>query len=131
MTVGTQGCLTFEAHRDLLVRLGFDISPVSGDTVLVGGVPDGFSCDPQQVESLLGEVLQALEEEHTALPGLMESALAARFARIGAAGGPAVTSPVEAQRLVDALFGCANSEFTAKGLRILSLMPLEEIEKKF
>ena len=44
--------------------------------------------------------------------------------------GP-VTNPIEAQRLMDQLFACENSEYTASGRRIITIIPIEEIERKF
>ena len=42
-----------------------------------------------------------------------------------------MTSPVEAQRLIDNLFSSSNSEFTSKGNRIMNILSLDEIEKRF
>jgi len=61
----------------------------------------------------------------------MESAMAEKFARLGASGGKTLTSPIEAQRLIDTLFGCENAEYTPGGRKILSLLDADELEKKF
>ena len=37
--------LLFDEHAQLLSSLGFDIRPFGNDTIVVGGVPDGFSCE--------------------------------------------------------------------------------------
>ena len=50
---------------------------------------------------------------------------------LGASGGEKLTSPVEAQRLLDALLGSTNPEFTSSGRRIISILPLDEIDKRF
>ena len=57
--------------------------------------------------------------------------MASRFARLGALSGDTVTDPAEAQRLIDSLFECENAEYTSTGRRIMSLIPVEEIDKKF
>ena len=57
--------------------------------------------------------------------------LAARFARLGSLSGDPVTNPSEAQRLIDQLFACENPEYTSTGRRVVSIIPTEEIEKKF
>ena len=42
-----------------------------------------------------------------------------------------LTSPVEAQHLTDALFACDNAEVTYSGKRIVSLIGMDELDKKF
>ena len=129
--VGLEGRLTIDEHADLLRRLGFDIVPFGADTVVVNGVPEGFSAEPGKAQTLVGDLLLILADDHSALPGVMEQALAQKFALLGAAGGDRLTSPLEAQRLVDTLLQCDNPEFTAAGKRILSIIPVEDLEKRF
>ncbi len=62
---------------------------------------------------------------------MMEQSLAQKFAVLGASGGEKLSSPVEAQRLVDALLASDNPEFTSAGRRIISILPVDEIEKRF
>ena len=129
--VGVENRLLFDEHAQLLSGLGFDISPFGTDTVVVSGVPDGFSCDPGRIETLVQDLLLILSDDHTSLPGMFESAMAEKFARLGASEGKPLTSPVEAQRLIDNLFGCENAEYTAGGRKTLVLLSADELEKKF
>ena len=129
--VGVENRLLFDEHAALLAGLGFDITPFGTDTIVIGGVPDGFSCDPGRIETLVQDLLLILSDDHTSLPGMFESAMAEKFARLGASEGRPMTSPVEAQRLIDNLFGCENAEYTPGGRRTVFLLPADEIEKKF
>ena len=129
--MGVEGCLTFEAHAELLKKLGFDITPFGTDTVVVNGVPEGYSAEPGKAETLVSDLLLILSDDHSALPGVMEQALAQKFAMLGASSGAKLSSPQEAQRLVDALLLSDNPEFTAAGKRILSIVPADELEKRF
>lgn len=129
--VGVEGCLTFEAHEDLLKKLGFDIAPFGTDTVVVNGVPEGYSAEPGKAETLVNDLLLILSEDHASLPGVMEQALAQKFAVLGASSCEKLHSPQEAQRLVDALLQSDNPEFTSAGKRILSIMPADELENRF
>ena len=131
VNVGVEGRLLFDEHADLLRRLGFDITPFGNDTVVVNGVPEGYAAEAGKVETLVGDLQLILAEDHTALPGVMEQALAQKFAVLGASGASRLSSPQEAQRLVDSLLQCENPEFTAAGRRILSIVPADELEKKF
>ena len=131
VNVGVEGRLLFDEHADLLRRLGFDITPFGNDTVVVNGVPEGYAAEAGKVETLVGDLQLILAEDHTALPGVMEQALAQKFAVLGASGASRLSSPQEAQRLVDSLLQCENPEFTAAGRRILSIVPADELEKRF
>lgn len=131
VTVGVEGRLTLEAHAEMLAGLGFDIAPFGTDTVVVNGVPEGYSAQPGKVESMVGDLLMILSDDHSALPGIMEQSMAQKFALLGASGGERLTSPLEAQRLVSALLQCENPELTATGKRIISIIPADELEKRF
>ncbi|MBQ4284881.1 MAG: DNA mismatch repair endonuclease MutL [Bacteroidales bacterium] len=129
VTVGAQNRLLLDEHSALLETLGFDITPFGNDTVVVNGVPDGFSCDETKVEALVHEILDILSTDHTSLPGVLESGLAEKFARAGAASGKNMTSPIQAQRLIDTLLSCDSPEFTPRGHRIITVLPLDEIDR--
>ena len=131
VNVGAAGCLLFQEHAEMLQQLGFDIAPFGGDTVVVNGVPEGFDAAPGKVGTLVGDLLLILQDNHAALPGVMEQASAQKFALLGAAGGGKLLSPLEAQRLVDSLLQRPNPEFTASGRRIIALVSADEIEKRF
>ena len=131
VNVGIQGRLLFDAHQDLLKRLGFDIEAFGSDTVVVNGVPEGYVTDPGKVHMMVGDLILILNDDHGALPEMMVQSLAQKFAVLGASGGEKLSSPVEAQRLLDALLGSSNPEFTSSGRRIISILPLDEIDKRF
>ena len=132
VTVGVEGRLTFDEHAALLKQLGFDITPFGTDTVVVNGVPEGYSAEPGKAETLVNDLLLILaDDQGAALPGVMEQSLAQKFAVLGATGAPKLTSPLEAQRLVDTLLQSENPEYTAAGKRILSIVPADELEKRF
>ena len=132
VTVGVEGRLTFDEHTALLKQLGFDITPFGTDTVVVNGVPEGYSAEPGKAETLVNDLLLILaDDQGAALPGVMEQSLAQKFAVLGATGAPKLTSPLEAQRLVDTLLQSENPEYTAAGKRILSIVPADELEKRF
>ena len=132
VTVGVEGRLTIDEHAELLKKLGFDITPFGTDTVVVNGVPEGYSAEPGKAETLVNDLLLILNEDQgAALPGVMEQALAQKFAVLGASGATRLTSPQEAQRLVDSLLQSENPEFTAAGKRILSIVPADDLDKLF
>lgn len=131
VTVGTEGRLLVEENASLLAGLGFDIVPMGRDTVAVNAVPEGFSAEPGKAGELVRNLVAILADDNHALPGILEQSLAQKFAALGAATAPKPSSPIEAQRLVDALLQEENPEFTPSGKKIISIVPLDEIEKRF
>ena len=129
--VGVENRTLFDDKAALLSSLGFDISPFGTDTVVVNGVPEGFSAEPGKVQAMVGDLLVILSDDSSSLPGVMESSLAEKFALLGASSAAGVTSPAEARRIVDALLSCDNPEITAKGRKIMAVMPLSALEKLF
>ena len=131
VAVGVEGRLTIDANSEMLRKMGFDIAPFGSDTVVVNGVPEGYSAEPGKAEEMVGNLLLILSDDSASLPGVMEQAMAGKFALLGAAGGDKLTSPLEAQRLVDALLQSDNPEYTPSGKKIISIVGPEELEKKF
>ena len=129
--VGVENMMLFKEHSDLLSSLGFDITPFGNDTVVVNGVPEGYSAEPGKVQTMVGDLMLALSDDHTSLGAMMVSSMAEKFARLGASSSDCIPSGIEAQRLIDSLFACENAEYTSSGHKILSLLATEELEKRF
>ena len=129
--IGVENICLISEHSQMLADLGFDISPFGTDTIVVNGVPEGYSAEPGKVQTMIGDLLLILSEDHSALPEMMAANMASRFARLGAFSCDPVTNPMEAQRLIEQLFACENAEYTSTGRRVMSLIPVEEIDKKF
>ena len=129
--VGVENMCVFAEHSQLLSQVGFDISPFGNDTVVVNGVPEGYSADAGKVQTMIGDLLLLLSEDHSALEEVMAANMASRFARLGAFNAESVTNPAEAQRLMEQLFACENPEYTGAGRRIVSIMPMDDIDRKF
>ena len=129
--VGVENICLFEEHSAMLSALGFDIASFGTDTVVVNGVPEGYSVEAGKVQTMIADLLLVLSEDFSALPEMMTANLAARMARLGAFNADAVSNPVEAQRLIDTLFACENAEYTSSGKRIISIVTVDEIDKRF
>ena len=129
--VGVENMCLFGEHAAMLESLGFDIAPFGTDTIVVNGVPEGYSAEAGKVQSMVDDLLLILADDHGALPEMMTANMASRFAMLGALKCDPVTNPVEAQRLIDALLACSNAEFTSAGRRIISIISVDEIDKRF
>jgi DNA mismatch repair protein MutL len=101
------------------------------DTIVVNGVPEGYSAEAGKVQAMVWDLLLVLSEDYSALPEMMTANMAARLARLGAFNADTVSNPAEAQRLIDTLFACENAEYTSGGKKIISILPIEDIDKRF
>ena len=129
--VGVENMCLFEEHAPMLASLGFDIAPFGPDTIVVNGVPEGYSAEAGKIYTMISDLLLVLAEDHSALPEMMVSNMAARLAKLGALSSDPITNPAEAQRLIDSLLACENPEYTSTGRRVIALVSAEDIEKKF
>ena len=129
--IGVENMCLISEHADLLASLGFDIAPFGVDTIVVNGVPEGYSAEAGKVQTMIGDLMLVLAEDHGALEEMMIANMASRLARLGSLSCDPITNPMEAQRLIEQLFACENAEYTSTGRRVMSLIPTEEIDKKF
>ena len=129
--VGVENMCLFEEHSQMLAGLGFDIAPFGTDTIVVNGVPEGYSAEAGKVQSMIADILLILADDHGALPEMMTANMASRFAMLGASKCDSVTNPVEAQRLIDRLLACSDAGYTSTGRKIMTVIPVEDIDKRF
>lgn len=129
--IGADNMQTLKEHADLLKTCGFDIEALGPDTIVVNGVPDGYSCDAGKVEAMVSDVLLILADGVSSLPGVMEATMAERFAKLGAAEGDVMRSDYDAAKLMEALFACENAEYTPSGKKIISRLGADQMEKLF
>ena len=129
--VGKAQKLVFDQNEELLRSLGFDISPFGDDTIIFNGVPEGYSSDAASVQKTAADLLLVLSQGEISLQEMMQTATAGRLASLGARSMPDMSSPMEAQRLVDELLGSSNAEFTSSGSRIITIIPTTELDSRF
>ena len=129
--VGVENMCLFEEHSAMLSSLGFDIAPFGTDTIVVNGVPEGYSVEEGKVVAMIGDLVLVLADGNSALEEVMTANLSSRLARLGSLNCDSVTNPAEAQSLIDSLFACENPEYTSTGRRIMTIIPIEDIDKKF
>ncbi len=129
--VGAGNRAVFDDKAELLARLGFDISPFGTDTIVVNGVPEGYSCEAGKVQTMVSDLLLILSDDSYSLPGVMEAAMAEKIALLGASECDPLTSPMEARHLLDTLLSGSNPELTGNGKRIMAIMTTAQVEKLF
>ena len=129
--VGAANRAVFDDNAELLARLGFDISPFGTDTIVVNGVPEGYSCEAGKIQTMVSDLLLILSDDSSSLPGVMEAAMAEKIALLGASSCDPLASPMEARHLLDTLLSSSNPELTGNGKRIMAIMTSAQMEKLF
>ena len=110
-----------------LRALGFDIRDFGKNSFIINGTPGVLNtCSPI-------EVIESLLEEYKNSPAkLQEKAretVAISLAQASAIPYGLALKPSEINELIDNLFACQTPNFSPKGKKILSIMPLEDFEK--
>lgn len=129
--VGAANRAVFDDKAELLARLGFDISPFGTDTIVVNGVPEGYSCEAGKIQTMVSDLLLILSDDSSSLPGVMEAAMAEKIALLGASSCDPLASPMETRHLLDTLLSSSNPELTGNGKRIMAIMTSAQVEKLF
>ena len=129
--VGVEGRLRFDEHAKMLASLGFDIAPFGEDSVVVNGVPQGYSAEEGKIRKMVTDLEMVLTDVPSVLPQTVLGSLAEKFAILGASHGDGVTTPAAARQLLDALLKTENPERTSGGKKTLAVIPQDELDKKF
>lgn len=129
--IGVENVPVVEANSEVLKGFGFDIAPFGTDSVVVNAIPAGYSSEEGRVETMVGDLLLLLQDNHSIISELVRSDMAGKLAVLGASGYDGVRNADEAQRLVDALMASTNPEFTAAGRKTMLIIPADELDRKF
>lgn len=129
--IGVENVPVVEANSEVLKGFGFDIAPFGTDSVVVNAIPAGYSSAEGRVETMVGDLLLLLQDNHSIISELVRSDMAGKLAVLGASGYDGVRNADEAQRLVDALMASTNPEFTAAGRKTMVIIPADELDRKF
>lgn len=129
--IGVENVPVVEANSEVLKGFGFDIAPFGTDSVVVNAIPAGYSSEEGRVETMVGDLLLLLQDNHSIISELVRSDMAGKLAVLGASGYDGVRNADEAQLLVDALMASTNPEFTAAGRKTMVIIPADELDRKF
>ena len=129
--VGAAARLLFDDKAEQLSAAGFDITGFGNDTVVVNGVPEGFSCEPGKVQQMVQDMVLILSDDTPGMADRVNASMAAKIATLGSLNADVPATSTQAQTFINVLFDCENSELTPSGRRILAIIGMEELEKKF
>jgi DNA mismatch repair protein MutL len=115
-----------EAH---LVRLGFDLRPFGGSTLIMDGVPPDVP--PGSESEILRDVLALYREYQSASPLESSDALAKSFACRSAVKSGDQLSPPEMYALLDDLAAATMPFACPHGRPVVLRIPTEELDRRF
>jgi DNA mismatch repair protein MutL len=126
-TLNEISCLMeiFDDIRDL----GFEIEFVSDTQIVINGCPADIDLpDPERV---LHNIIASFTNETLDIETGRKERIAKEMAIAGAVPYGTVLMPEEMKDLVDHLFACETPNYSPSGKLIISILNLEEIERRF
>ncbi len=109
--------------------LGFSIDYIGENKITINGRPSGSeSSDPVEMLEILLEAYKTTESDPSI--GAREK-IASAMATASAISYGKALSQKEMEDLFDSLFACTSPNYSPKGKQVISIIALEEIDKKF
>ncbi len=120
--------LLMDSHEDLSL-LGIEISSLGKNAISINSLPASIKIgDPVKY---IEDILVSLKENQSKPLDDAHQKLAASMAKAASIGYIRTLSRIEMQDLVDKLFACQHPNFSPEGKTILTIISLDELEKKF
>jgi DNA mismatch repair protein MutL len=112
-----------------LVALGFDIREFGKETFIINGVPGIL--ETNSPVAIVEKLLEEFKNSPVNARVRMREKVAESLARASAMNHGEDLLPMEMEQLVDQLFACSSPNFTNDGKTVLTIIPMEEIDKYF
>ncbi len=112
-----------------LHTIGFDIRDFGSNSIVIGGYPgDSHNENPRD---LIEKFLEIYKSTETDIKTSVREKIARSLASAGAFNYGEVLSPIAMQDLVDNLFACESPGYSPSGKPVISIIGIEELERKF
>ena len=115
--------------NDELAAIGFDIQPFGGQSVIIRSLP--ATVDANDPKALIEGLLEHLKNETPDLAGQFREQVARSAARVSSQSLARALHDSEVQGLIDRLFACREPQTTPGGKPVLTILQMDEIEKRF
>lgn len=112
-----------------IASLGFDIREFGKDTFIINGVP-GILAASSPVD-LVEKLIEEFKTSQVDAREKVREQVAISLAKASAVDYGVDLKPEEMDHLVDQLFSCSAPNFSPDGKSVLTIIPMEEIEKLF
>ena len=116
-------------NQEQLSHLGLEISNLGHNTVGVNSLPANIkSTDPVK---LIDDLLAEIKGSQALLLDDSKHRIAASMAKAASVGYGRSLTALEMQELVDKLFACSQPNYSPDGKKIIVIVEMNELEKKF
>jgi DNA mismatch repair protein MutL len=113
---------------DDVTTIGFDISNFGKGTIVVNGCPAEIN-NPEP-KALIESILEEYRNTESDIKKSSKEKVARCLAKSSSIGYVIALTIPEMQVLIDQLFACENPNYSPSGKKIISILSLEEMEKK-
>jgi DNA mismatch repair protein MutL len=114
---------------DDLLALGFDIREFGKNTFIINGTPGVL--DVSSPEIIVEKLLEEYKNSPVDAKAKAKEQVAISLAKASALDYGTELKQEEIDHLVDNLFACATPNYSPEGKKVLTIIPLEDIEKFF
>ncbi len=114
---------------DDLLSLGFDIREFGKETFIINGTPGVL--DISSPELIVEKLLEEYKNSPVDARSKAKEQIAISLAKASALEYGTELKQEEIDHLIDNLFACATPNFSPDGKRVLTIIPIEDIEKSF
>ena len=129
MELNPADIFVFKEIEDDLFLLGFRIKYVGENKLIINGVPSGgITSNPVEMMEILLEQYKSTQNDPST--GATEKIAAAMAGASAIAYGKPLAQN-EMENLFDTLFGCSSPNYSPTGKPVISIITIEEIDKRF
>ncbi len=114
---------------DDLLSLGFDIREFGKNTFIINGTPGVL--DVSSPEIIIEKLLEEYKNSPVNAKAKAKEQVAISLAKASALDYGTELKQEEIDHLIDNLFACATPNYSPEGKKVLTIIPLEDIEKSF
>ncbi len=112
-----------------LLSLGFDIREFGKDTFIINGTPGVL--DVSSPELIVEKLLEEYKSSPVNARSKAKEQIAISLAKASALDYDSELKQEEIDHLIDNLFACSTPNFSPDGKKVLTIIPMEDIEKSF
>ncbi len=112
-----------------LLSLGFDIREFGKNTFVINGTPGLL--DVASPEIIVEKLLEEYKNSPVDARAKAKEQVAISLAKASALDYGTDLDQIEIEHLIDNLFACSTPNYSPEGKRVLTILPLEDIEKMF
>ncbi|MFW6289923.1 MAG: DNA mismatch repair endonuclease MutL [Mariniphaga sp.] len=114
---------------DDLLALGFDIREFGGNTFIINGVPGVL--DVASPELIVEKLLEEYKNSPVDARAKVREQVALSLAKASALNYGISLKQEEIDHLIDNLFACSTPHYSPDGKKVLTIIPLEDLERAF